>query len=465
MSRSTVWTLLADELLREPEWEQLKLDVDRCVDLHNEIVRLGWEGSGRDYQDFVPTHWKDDSEEARKTLNPDLMSFLQRADYSPEHSFHFWASGLFNLENMFFWDSLFQHKIEEEKRFVNLYHATSIWSHQVGIVYDQVTNAAIMCTYIDDIGWITNGRIGWYPLESILEAWLDMIKSGKVKAIRENEDSELMTFPPWALVPYTEQDLQETLDAFDNLIEAIQDRMPGALPDQSTVQHGLVDEHDLDEANILDGFARKFLLRARRPHFEYIAPGLKTINSEKFARSEFMQVFRKHDYVYHDEDIDVPPIPVFISDVDCKDPVPQTKFHDRNFQYPYNLVERYSAGLYLEAVSFSLSRWDDQTIFVLPYGIGSRRHARKSDGSLYGENPHDDTPIAKDTTADLYQAGHRPFGDRHGPQLVQILQHWLMMVENGHWMVGAEGVEGGIDEWKKADRRGTWELYVLPQSV
>lgn len=37
-----------------------------------------------------------------------------------------------------------------------------------------------------------------------------------------------------------------------------------------------------------------------------------------------------------------------------------------------------------------------------------------------------------------------------------------MMIEKGHWKVGPDGVKGGIEEWKKADQRGTWKLYVLP---
>lgn len=31
-----------------------KMNVDKCVELHNEIVKLGWEGLGRDFNDYKP---------------------------------------------------------------------------------------------------------------------------------------------------------------------------------------------------------------------------------------------------------------------------------------------------------------------------------------------------------------------------------------------------------------------------
>jgi hypothetical protein len=49
--------------------------------------------------------------------------------------------------------------------------------------FDQEENTAIMCVDLDDTDTIQNGRVGWYLLEDVLEAWRDMIEKGKVAAI------------------------------------------------------------------------------------------------------------------------------------------------------------------------------------------------------------------------------------------------------------------------------------------
>jgi hypothetical protein len=36
-----------------------------------------------------------------------------------------------------------------------------------------------MCVDLDDTDTIQNGRTPWFPLETVLEAWLDMIEQGR----------------------------------------------------------------------------------------------------------------------------------------------------------------------------------------------------------------------------------------------------------------------------------------------
>lgn len=315
---------------------------------------------------------------------------------------------------------------------------------------------------LDDQGRMNNGRLKWYPLETVLQAWLDEIKSGKIKAARRDEDVRVEYFP-WYMVPYTDKDLEEALNAYDRLVEAVETRIPVKTWIATEVEYGLVDETTLDQAKILDGFARRFLLRARRPQFKYYAPGLQVIGSETFWNNKFLSVFTEANYKHREEETDIPPILLFYSEEDYIDTKPPSEYRSRNnFDYPYREVERHPAGLYLNPVYGSFVQYNDASKLVLPFGIGGRRYARTSDGALYGENGNDEIAKAEDTTADLYQAGHRPFGEMHGTQLKYILQHWLMMVENGYWKVGPEGVMGGIQEWKKADRRGTWKQYVIP---
>lgn len=67
-----------------------------------------------------------------------------------------------------------------------------------------------------------------------------------------------------------------------------------------------------------------------------------------------------------------------------------------------------------------------------------------------------------DTFADVYQPGHQPFTEMHAVRLISILQNWLEMVQSGDWEVDADGVKGGLDEWRKADTEDSWENFVIP---
>jgi hypothetical protein len=316
---------------------------------------------------------------------------------------------------------------------------------------------------VEETGVIMNGRLNWYPLETVLEAWLDMIKKGKVKATKQGE-TEWERFEPWVLVPYTDAGLQETLDVFDNLVQAIEMRIPGFTPDGKHVEYGLVDEGVLDSANIVDGFVRRFLLRARRPQFRHIAPGLETITTATFGKTPFTAFFTELPHNIK-ENGEVPPLLLFFSDQYHIVQNADQPDGSRHFSYPYQTsVPRYPLGLYFHAVHGGFHRFDDECMIILPFGIGANGYARTSDGSMFGENLEDDFPQAENKDSSLYQPGHKPFGEMHSVSLLAVLQSLLAMVEGGHWTVGPEGVTGGMNEWKKADRRNTWKNFVIPVS-
>lgn len=51
----------------------------------------------------------------------------------------------------------------------------------------------------------------------------------------------------------------------------------------------------------------------------------------------------------------------------------------------------------------------------------------------------------------LYQHGRCPFLPDYNPRLFSILNNWTKIVESGYRTVCPDGVEGGIDHFKKAD--------------
>lgn len=307
----------------------------------------------------------------------------------------------------------------------------------------------------DGDGLCEAGRVRWHPLEDILEAWLDMIRIGKVKIVGPNTE-----FRPWELVSYTEHQVNEAVEVFNKLVSAIEARIP---PNKSTnLEIGtLFDKGALDAAHIPTGFPYDFLTRARRPNFRFIAPGLMLPTLDSIADQPFFGVLetvpQNHRDWFH-----APPIQLFRSSKPYTRPSPHPNIYpDDIFGYPFNL-STYPAGLYFHQADFGNNQHGDAVSLVLPYAIGGNGWARKADGTAFGENAHDESENSEDRHDELYQTGRQPFIKRHPVRLVQVLKSWIGMVERGDWKVGAEGISSGINEWKKADTRGGWEKYCIP---
>jgi hypothetical protein len=49
-------------------------------------------------------------------------------------------------------------------------------------------------------------------------------------------------------------------------------------------------------------------------------------------------------------------------------------------------------------------------------------------------------------------------------QLHKVLLNWALMVENGHWEVGEDGVVDSIEKFKEADTKQNWRKYWIPPS-
>lgn len=43
-----------------------------------------------------------------------------------------------------------------------------------------------------------------------------------------------------------------------------------------------------------------------------------------------------------------------------------------------------------------------------------------------------------------------------------MLENWTERVETGDWLVGEDGVIGGIEKFKEADTKEHWQAYVIP---
>ena len=309
-----------------------------------------------------------------------------------------------------------------------------------------------MCVDLDDGDTIQNGRTEWFPLEVVLEAWLDMIEQGKVVATSDTGETE----SPWTLAPYSPKILQDTVAVFDSLVQEIESRMPEGSGTQGD-STPLIDATILDALNPQRGFAHHFIERVKRPRFRFIAPGLEIPGSSNTTPQPFATI--RPD----DENVDLIPVLLFRAVGDTSPCMAPASGTECPFGYPFSGVEQYHAGLYLSCTDSSQHSFEDEATLVLPYRIGAQGYARKSDGSRFGENTQDAEDVEPDDTfADVYQPGHQPFTEMHAVRLISILQNWLEMVQSGDWEVDADGVKGGLDEWRKADTEDSWENFVIP---
>lgn len=155
----------------------------------------------------------------------------------------------------------------------------------------------------------------WQPLESILSVWIEMIQRGKAIALHDDVCEatygqmewrldangniceikgprrdpatgaiRIGHIPPWTIVPWTKQDLADCLELWKTAVDLIEQRMSLSPQEHET---GLVDIAVLEALPTPEGFARQFILQARKPRFSFIAPGLLLPTAGDFSKQPF----------------------------------------------------------------------------------------------------------------------------------------------------------------------------------
>ncbi|KAI5368466.1 hypothetical protein J4E82_010723 [Alternaria postmessia] len=328
---------------------------------------------------------------------------------------------------------------------------------RICVRYDQEAHLCIVCPSIHDADEIFEQKI-WYPLETALEFWLGQVRKGRIATPHEGENEDLVNerYDPWQFIPYNDTMLEENVDAFNRLVEAIEARMPSAYrpAEAEGIVHGLVDESALQSIDLPPRFAYKFLCRARRPRFQMIAPGLEILTSSTFSDQPFRSYFSSSEPEF-------PPILLFRSGSNYKDDT--TPHFVTGEPMPslftgFSRITCFPAGLYL--LPTGEVRAEDECMLILPFGIGSNGYARKSDGSRFGRSR-----TGGNSHVDLYRPGYQPFEEQHEQSLVDVLKNWKGMVERGDWQIDENGVAGGMDVWREADSEEKWEAYVIPRAV
>lgn len=280
----------------------------------------------------------------------------------------------------------------------------------------------------------------------------------------------LYHYDPWIIVPWSAHQLEETINTFHRLVDSIEGLRPRAEQSQSPSETGsLLSEEDLDAAHIPPGFAHSFLSKARRPRFRYIAPGLSLPDPTSFPSQPFSSIACTQP-LDEDEDEDeqqqnLGPILLFPTSESYHAPEDGSHDEEPPFDWPYNQIQSFPAGLYLNPCDRKAANaFEDTVKLVLPFGMGCNGFARTSDGAPFGDDRESETWKPRDTHTDLYQPGYQPFVEWHGVRLVKVFESWIGMIERGDWKVDLEGVQGTIEDFKEADTGGGWAKFVVPVS-
>lgn len=271
---------------------------------------------------------------------------------------------------------------------------------------------------------------------------------------------------PWICNSWADPELDETVEVFNRLTDAIESRMPQKPPSSDAC---LLKDSDLEAAHVQCGFVSSLLTRVKRPGFQYLAPGLSVPNPSTFRSQPFAGRTPDSTDPY---DVEFRPILIFRStennDVrthlggeEKRNVSDGTVYYTNHpYLYPSYQVPVWPAGLY------AIDEADAQ--LWLPFGTGVNGYARTSDGARFGERTEHkqedeaEQVDAEDRFGDLYQPGYHPFIEGWGVRLVRILESWLGTVECGDWTVEPEGVQEDIRAFAEADTEEGWSKFYVP---
>jgi hypothetical protein len=269
----------------------------------------------------------------------------------------------------------------------------------------------------------------WQRLETILTAWIEMIERRKVAVVHRDLGGGpdpasgvcLDEKEPWGWASWTKADLEDALEAWNDLISAINDRLPEPYSEPLT-HTSLFEVEDLRAAAVEEGsFAWEFYSKACRPHFQFLGPGLQIVSREQLLAAPFKRAWEEQKPQGGLHSPELFPLPILLGSqlakcwADC-------------YQYEVGSV---SWGLYLDMlhVRTLTCPYDDAARLVLPYEFDGTTSARTLDGRPATGN------------ADLYQIGTNPFEiHRATTQLWQMLKNFTAHVDAKEWKVDANGV-------------------------
>jgi hypothetical protein len=426
------------------------LDFDRCSALHNAIVKHQWQASGKDLATLLPTMtwWEspcfaDQLDAMSKHLPESLVRFLQQALHPEGHvargailgNMFYLSSGLAGPGN--FWTELSEDMDDSDRIALYLTDYEISDPSIDGIVYDLDAHCCVFNSYPYMVFTEDDKTPVWQYLETILTAWIDIIERRKAVVVRGLFGVDPVTGVssydirhPWGWATYTRADVDETIEAWHGLVNAINNRLPQPHTEPLADSRGLYEATDLAAAGIAEGsFAWQFYTQARRPRIRSLGPG----NLHLPSTEQLTSTTALFETAWANS---LAAKPTWLSECKPGHPLPillghsSTKFwshESRSNTYGSEMISL-PWGLYLDVQHDPPEPcpYEDGARLALP-ALREPTTLRKLDGQPAGH-------------ADLYQVGQNPFEPDHSTQLRHLLGIFTTHVENEEWRVDADGV-------------------------
>ncbi|KAI0149996.1 hypothetical protein F4776DRAFT_604115 [Hypoxylon sp. NC0597] len=244
----------------------------------------------------------------------------------------------------------------------------------------------------------------WLPLEVILQKSLDAWDTGK---FYWDIDQASIAVRHW-----TQNDVEESLAAWDRLLSSIELRISSKTERVLLRLEPLSPE--LLTAFKISAFAARFLTRAQRPGFLFIAPGISTFTSHSFIttyEAEALGSVRQTHWL----------------GISGEDDWPTLLFPG------------------LDAVPHDVSQSPDRDIncFDRDWGFGKFTVNRQSGLYVMADTENSDLVrlIALSGLPTACEFRYPcPWGPPRTPKLAEVLHHWTSLVENGTWEVDSNGI-------------------------
>jgi hypothetical protein len=398
------------------------MDVSACIELHNRIAQHTLGSVLTPSEIIAHRGWfefyGEEAENERETLTPEIVEFLENIDIidiGADLPFTPQIRGIAQPQEIRACeDELWMHAHEGYNCIV-LYQANDDADNR-GLVLNLETH---LCHWIDTIyddpqpGWT------WVPLQDALARYWHMIESGKYLLKAENGATL------WSMVLYCADEIDDAVDSWNGYLDTISERLPGGSVPERSLSLGWIPQDTLDEWHI-DGFARGFLLRAKRPPpaIKTIAPGLHVLHETLLTQLGPFIMERQHtpDAISQHREWATS---FLLSPADKR--VEFFSEHDEHdntaniWRLEKLLDDR--AGLYLTPSSYG-SIYSDTVNMLTPWPVG-------------GSNTR------------ILGYGSCAYELSHNVRLARVLNKWKDLVVSGVWTVGPNGVEGGIDAWKE----------------
>ncbi|KAM5468834.1 hypothetical protein MauCBS54593_004829 [Microsporum audouinii] len=258
-----------------------------CAKLYNRLIRIGFHGSkGEKKGQYLRTNWfevwKTDPKvsKCRERFPQPLVEFLEQIEIVVESDGSAPYNGvlIYHLQSVLSPSGIdddlgpgcmHDHGIDCVGLFPTN-HASIL--HRLGLVIDlDDFSVRYLPSFFGYHG--PEDTAGWYSLRGVLLCLNAMVDTGKYVPTPDVVEYDPCFEPGWKAIPWTNSALDETLSAWEDLVNTIAIRLPNYATEQGTqLQLRQLASEDKIPSSIR-GFTRGFLLRASKPPFKYIAPG------------------------------------------------------------------------------------------------------------------------------------------------------------------------------------------------